>query len=171
MAELYTPEDVLAHWKAGRSQKAMDEEAEVEQIERDLDTATKFLNDAIDRYRKKKLRAKSKAAATTKDPFAEIAEYGSRTEIQDAYGWGFITESRMDYLLNLWDVRTDQAQKQAVPYTDGVTEMLERAKGHFLSAEQDEKLTAYYKKCREMRAAAEQIAKENIDLARARTRI
>jgi hypothetical protein len=58
--------------------------------------------------------------------FAEIDIYESKKEIQDAFGWNYISESEMKRLYELWDARETVAANNG-KYADRVTEILERA--------------------------------------------
>lgn len=168
MPDLTTAEEVMAFWDENRTREALDEEAEIEQLKKDLATANEYLSDAIARYKKKKLRARSKAAAQADDPFKELEEYSGEDAIMDAYGWGSITEKKKDRLLELWELREEQKNKRPGPYTDEVTGMLERARALLLTDEQEDRIRAYERKRREMYEQAKRVAMENSERARAR---
>lgn len=161
MAELFTADEILALWNEQKTQKQLDEEAEVDCLRKDLASANAVLSDAIDRYRKKKLKAKSKASAKAEDPFKELASYQTREDIRTEYGWELITENEMERLMNLWDLREEMKGKHPGPYTDRVIEMLERARIHLLEPEQEEKLIAYDKRYRDKKKLAQKIAGAN----------
>lgn len=168
MPDLTTAEEVMKFWDNNRTKESKDEEYEVQQIKKDLATANEYLTDAIARYRKKKLRAKSKAAAQAEDPFKDLEGYDSENAIADAYGWDAITENEMKRLMNLWELREAQKNKRPTPYTDEVTGMLDRARAFLLTDEQEDKLKAYERKRREMWEQAVQVARENSERARER---
>ena len=97
---------------------------EAQRIRRDLATADELIKDAAARYKKKKLSARSKKQAeelTTM--FVDLEEYGSPDEIQDAYGYGNISERERYRLLELWEAREQARQNNGI-FTDRVTEML-----------------------------------------------
>lgn len=101
---------------------------EARQIRRDMNTADALIKDALARYKKKKLAARSKRQAEELATlFAELDEYRSPDEIMDAYGYDVITERERDRLLGLWDTR-EQARRNNGIYTDRVMEMLEIAR-------------------------------------------
>lgn len=55
---------------------------------------------------------------------AALADYASRDEIIDAYGYGFITEKKKDRLLDLWDeqegVREDGLYRAKIDLLEGL---------------------------------------------------
>ena len=153
---IVTKEDVLDLW-ASNETRAKDRE--VAAIRKDIATARGYIQDALDRYKKAKLKAKSKKKAA-EDPFAELEGYNSRKQIQDDYGWEFITEARMDRLLDLWDLREQGATQKDGVYRDRVTEMLERAlRG--VGDEFQEQLFDYDMERRAREREAETVAREN----------
>ena len=158
MANLYTEKDVLAFWDSHLTIEAKMEHAEIEAIRKDIATARKYIQDALARYRKDKTRSRSKAKAA--DPFADLEGYNIRQDIQDAFGWMFISEAEMDRLLALWDLREASNNKKQLE--DRVTEMLEIASGS-LSQPYDDKLYDWDKKQEQRRKAARQIAAENLE--------
>lgn len=157
---LYTEKDVLAFWDSHLTTEQRQEAAEIEAIKKDIATARKYIQDALARYRKDKTRSRSKAKAA--DPFADLEGYRIRQDIQDAFGWEFITEAEMDRLLALWDLREASKNKQQLE--DRVTEMLEIAV-RSCSSPYDDKLWDWEKKQEERRKAARQIAAENLERA------
>lgn len=84
--------------------------------------------EAMNRYIKKKTRARSVAKAET-DPFAELEGWESLEQIQEAYGYGEITSDRRDKLTDLWEAReaAQRKGKKDGKYHDLVTDMLTRA--------------------------------------------
>lgn len=158
MANLYTEKDVLDFWDSHLTIKDKMERDEIEAIRKDIATARKYIQDALARYRKDKTRSRSKAKAA--DPFADLEGYNIRQDIQDAFGWEFITEAEMDRLLALWDLR--EASKNKKQLEDRVTEMLEIA-ARSLSQSYDDKLYDWDKKQEQRRKAARQIAAENLE--------
>lgn len=158
MANLYTEKDVLDFWDSHLTIEDKMEQAEIEAIRKDIATARKYIQDALARYRKDKTRSRSKAKAA--DPFADLEGYNIRQDIQDAYGWEFISEAEMDRLLALWDLREASKNKQQLE--DRVTEMLEIAI-RSCSAPYDDKLWDWDKKQEQRRKAARQIAAENLE--------
>lgn len=156
MGEIITKQDVLEKWS---NDKTRARDREVEGIKKDMSTARSYIQDALDRYRKKKLRARSKKQAT-ENPFAELDGYESRQQIQDDYGWEIITEARMDKLLELWDLRELGGGQEDNLYRDRVTEMLERAMRSVGEEYQDE-LFDYDMEKRTRELEAETVAREN----------
>ena len=157
MAELYTADEVMDFWDANATAEEKAKRAEIAIIEKDMDTARKYVRDAIARYRKDKTRSRSKAKA--EDPFVDLAEYTSRQDIQEAFGWGLISEKEMDRLWNLWDLREQSKSKKALD--DRVTMMLEAALNNIGSMFLDEVLD-YKAKRSKMRHEAERVARENL---------
>lgn len=159
-----TTEDILKKWESPESRQ---EAREMADLRKDIMTATNAISDALARYRKTKLRSRSKKKAQ-EDPFAELANYESRQQIHDDYGWGFITEKRMDYLMELWDAREESKKAGGSDvYRDRVTEMLERAMAT-VGADHMETLHDYDLRMRKIRQEAEQIARENNERTRQR---
>lgn len=156
MEGIVTKEDVLEVWA---SDKTRAKDREIAAIRKDIQKATGCIQDALDRYRKTKTRARSKKAAA-ENPFAELEGYESRQQIQDAYGWEFITEARMDRLLELWDLREQSGAQDDGIYRDRVTEMLERAM-NAVGAEYIDQLAEYDMAKREREREAEKVAREN----------
>ena len=112
--------------KYGKSQEYQEKEREAAAIRKDILTARECIKDALHRYLKKKLRAKSKKQAADMSVFDDIKDYTSREQIRDDYGWEIITEAEMDRRMELWDMREQFVNEQG-KYSDRVTEMLERA--------------------------------------------
>lgn len=101
---------------------------EMQAIYKAQETARQAIQEAMNRYIKKKTRARSAAKAEA-DPFAELEGWESLEQIQEAYGYGEITSDRRDKLTDLWEAR-EAAQRQGKKdgkYHDLVTDMLARA--------------------------------------------
>ena len=160
-----TADDILAKRKPTAEDLA--EAQEVEAIRKAILTAKGAIHDAKARYIKQRLRSKSKQKAA-EDPFEELKDYESRQQIHDDYGWGFITEARMDRLMELWDAREESRKKNAnAVYEDHVTRMLDTAWAA-IGEEHVERLHAYDQKEKFRRQEAERIAKENNERTRLR---
>lgn len=155
--ELYTAQEVMDFWDSNATQEAKAEKAEIEAIQKDIDTAQKYIRDALARYRKDKTRSRSKAKGA--DPFAELEKYTSREDIHEAFGWGIISEEELDRLWNLWDLREESKSKTVLE--NRVTEMLQIAM-RAVSQPYDEKLIEYHQKRSKMWKQAEKIAMENL---------
>ena len=123
---MVTKQEILEFWKKHETPEAKEERREVEALKKDLRIAQDSIQDAIARYRKAKLRARSKAKASSEDIFLPLEEYSSRTDIQDAYGYEMISETEYDRLMTLWELREQSSRKDG-SYTDRVVEMLEVA--------------------------------------------
>ncbi len=91
---------------------------------KDIFKAKGIVQEAITRYTKQKLRLRSKKAA--EDPFAELADYRSIEDIQEAYGFELITDVQRRRLIDLWEAR-EQSLSTKQTYEDRVTQMLRRA--------------------------------------------
>ena len=102
---MVTKQEILEFWKKHETPEAKEERREVEALKKDLRIAQDSIQDAIARYRKAKLRARSKAKASSEDIFLPLEEYSSRTDIQDAYGYEMISETEYDRLMTLWELR------------------------------------------------------------------
>ena len=75
---------------------------EMQAIYKAQETARQAIQEAMNRYIKKKTRARSVAKAEA-DPFAELEGWESLEQIQEAYGYGEITSDRRDKLTDLWE--------------------------------------------------------------------
>ncbi len=104
-----------------------DNKKKCEAIRKDCITARGIINDALTRYVKKKVGARNKKQAEDMAlMFKDLEEYSNERDIQDAYGWDFITEKEMDRLLDLWKKR-EQYVNASGKFEDRVTEMVQRA--------------------------------------------
>lgn len=158
-------EDILAKIKPTAEEQA--EAAEVAAIRKAILAAKGAIHDAKARYIKQRLRSKSKKVAE-EDPFEELKDYESRRQIHDDYGWGLITEARMDRLMELWDAREESRKKNAnAVYEDYVTRMLDAAWAA-VGEEYVERLHAFDQKEKRRYQEADRIAKENNERTRLR---
>lgn len=155
-----TKSELMAEWASqpGRLKR----EREVKAIRKAMDDARAVMQDGLNRYVKKKTKARSMAKAEA-DPFAELEGWESMEQIQDAYGYGEITADRRDKLTDLWEAReaARNSRKSADKYHDLVTEMLEvtiRRCGE----EYDEMLFEYRHERREAEKQCEQLAMEGM---------
>lgn len=100
---------------------------EAKAIRADMAAAEAILRDGIARYKKQKLKARSKRLAEDLEAMAaELDGYESTDEIIDAYGYDYITERERDRLLAIWEAR-EQAKRNGGIYTDRVIEILQTA--------------------------------------------
>ena len=98
-----------------------------DEIRKDCSTARGIINDALTRYIKKKVGARSKKQAEDMAlMFKDLEEYKSEREIEDAYGWDIITEKEADRLKDLWRKR-EQYVNESGKYQDRVTDLVQRA--------------------------------------------
>ena len=152
---LYTEQGILDRWDRNMSTKERQERYEMEALKKDVETARRYIRDALKRYRKDKLPRRSKSKA---DPFADLAPYKTREQIRDDFGWDIITEAEMDRLMDLWDLREQSSSQTELK--DRVTELLERAI-YGVSGPYNEKIDAWDRKERDRRQSAREIAAEN----------
>lgn len=157
MADLFTAEAVMDFWDKNATAEIKAKRARIEEIKKDEDTARKYINDAIARYRKDKTRSRSKAKA--EDPFADLADYTSRDDIQESFGWGMISEHERDRLWNLWDLREKSKNKAVLE--DRVIELMQVAARAVSSPYAEEVFEYDQERCR-MRREAERVARENL---------
>lgn len=153
-------QEILDLWKKHETIAAKAERLEVEALRRDIRKAQSLIEEAVARYRKEKLRVRSRTKANSEDPFAELAEYSSQEDIRTAYGYEMISETEMDRLMELWELRA-QSARQSGPYTDRVTEMLELASRAVWDV-YGEKVLLYDERTARKRKAAQRIAEENL---------
>lgn len=131
---------------------------EIQAIRKDIATARGIIADGISRYKKKRLRLRSKKAVE-ENPFADLEDYNSQKDIQDAYGWELISEAEMDRLNGLWTAR-EASLSSSGKYEDRVTQLLERALNS-VGDEYMDQLLDFQEMERQMEAEAEHIAREN----------
>lgn len=84
---------------------------EMQAIYKAQETARQAIQEAMNRYIKKKTRARSVAKAEA-DPFAELEGWESLEQIQEAYGYGEITSDRRDKLTDLWEAREPHSARE-----------------------------------------------------------
>lgn len=156
---LTTPQEILDLWAKNESAEAKEERLAINSLRWDIEKAQESIQDAIGRYRKQKLRMRSKAKANAPDVFSELDQYSSMEDIRNAYGYEVITEHEMDRLMNLWELR-EQAHKREGPYTDRVIEMLELA-SRAIWAKYGPDIMEYDARVSQMHQAAKRIAAEN----------
>lgn len=150
-----TKEEVL---QVLQGQDFRERQREIRAIQKDIATARGVIADGIARYKKTRLRVRSKKAAE-ENPFADLANYNSREDIRNAYGWEMISETEMDRLITLWDAR-EASLSTAGTYEDRVTQMLQRAL-NLIADEYIDQLSDFQELERRMDADAERIAREN----------
>lgn len=151
-------EDILAKIKPTDEEKA--EAKEVAEIKEAISKARAAIHDAKARYIKQRLRNRSKKQAE-EDPFEELKEWDSRKDIHDAFGWGVITEARMDRLFELWDAREESRRKGAsTAFEDYVTRMLDTAWAA-VGEEYADRIEGYEAKIKARHDEAARIAREN----------
>ena len=150
-----TKEEVL---KILQGEDFRERQREIRAIQKDITTARGVIADGIARYKKARLRVRSKKVAT-ENPFADLEGYNSKKDIQEAYGWEIISEAEMDRLNILWDARK-ASLSAAGKYEDRVTKMLERALNS-VADEYIDQLADFQELERRMDADAERIAQEN----------
>lgn len=150
-----TKEEVL---KILQGEDFRERQREIRAIQKDISTARGVIADGIARYKKARLRVRSKKVAT-EYPFADLEGYNSKKDIQEAYGWEIITEAEMDRLNALWDAR-EASLSAAGKYEDRVTKILERALNS-VADEYIDQLADFQELERQMETDAERIAQEN----------
>ncbi len=104
------------------------EQKEILKIQKDILTARSIITDGISRYKKKKLNARSKKQAEDMQVmFADLEPYNfDFRELQESYGYGFITEKEFNRLYDLLDLHKEYINKNG-RFQDRVTDMLEYA--------------------------------------------
>ena len=150
-----TKEEVL---KILQGEDFRERQREIRAIQKDISTARGVIADGIARYKKARLRVRSKKVAT-ENPFADLEGYNSKKDIQEAYGWEIITEAEMDRLNALWDAR-EASLSAAGKYGDRVTQMSEQAL-NCIGEDYIEQILDFQELERQMETDAERIAQEN----------
>lgn len=101
---------------------------ELKQLRKDMKKANELIEGAVIRYRKERLKKKSLKETKDEEAFSELEDYTSRENIRDCYGYDMITETEMERLFYLWDLREEQRQKKKTTvFEDAVTKMLHQA--------------------------------------------
>ena len=145
-----TKSELMTEWASQPGQ--LKKEREVKAIRKAMDDARAMIQDGLNRYVKKKTKARSMAKAEA-DPFSELEGWESMEQIQDAYGYGEITADRREAARN--------SRKGADKYHDLVTEMLETAI-HRVGNEYADMLFEYDQQRREAEKQCEQLAMEGM---------
>ena len=97
---------------------------EARSIRKDISTAESIIREALGKYIKKKLGAKSKKLANDMQAmFADLETYESEVDIQNAYGYDYITEREYARLVSLWRNR-EEFVRESGKFFDRVTEMI-----------------------------------------------
>ncbi|MDR1558697.1 MAG: hypothetical protein LBS84_03170 [Clostridiales bacterium] len=109
-----------------QSAQYREKERNARDIRKDIAAARAIIESGLARYKKKKLRARSLKQAEGPNLFAELEPYESKQEIQEAFGWGYISDTEMHRLWDMWDARENAAANNG-KYSDRVTQMLEQA--------------------------------------------
>lgn len=125
MSELLGDDDYISEKDAEKA------EEERERITKARNNVAALIDDTLKRYRKEKTRARSKKAAEERDAylaspkFNALKEYDKRDDIQEAYGWDYITAGERDRLEELWDER-ERIKNSTFDgvYVDEVTKIL-----------------------------------------------
>lgn len=121
-------------------------EKQAEEYQKAINRAQHIIRDAAARYIKEKTRARSKKAAMERDEalqsprFKALDDFDRFEDIQDAYGWDFITEAERDRLEALWEERENIRNHTGENgiYTDLVTRALGEAETYVLELWFDE---------------------------------
>lgn len=125
-------------------------------IREDCSIARGIINDAMQRYVKKKLNARNKKQAADMElMFADLSEYKSENEILDAYGYDCITEKEYDHLIDLWRKR-EKFVDESGKFSDRVTELVQVAMNSVGER--------YYDFIAETEAAEQEAKKRQIDI-------
>lgn len=104
-----------------------EQEKQAEKLKKDINAAALIIKDGLARYKKSKLKARSKKQAEdSRAMFAELDEYSSIDEIHDLYGYDEISEKEYDRLRGLWELREKYANTK-MEFEDGVTKLLDNA--------------------------------------------
>ena len=90
---LTTADEILDLWARNETPEAKAERRAVEALKKDIQTAQDSIQDAVSRYRKAKLRTRSKAKANSEDIFRPLEEYdGLQTAAEAAYIEQYLVE-------------------------------------------------------------------------------
>ena len=100
---------------------------QAERLKKDVNTAALIIKDGLAKYKKNKLKARSKKQAEdSRAMFAELDEFASMEEIHDFYGYGGISEKEYYRLCDLWELR-EKYSNSKMEFEDGVTKLLDGA--------------------------------------------
>jgi len=110
---------------------------------RSVNRAVRLVEDAMDRYRKEKTRAKSRKATRDKETalasprYKCLEDYDRYEDITEYYGCGGITSSERDRLEELWMEREEiKAKTVDGIYEDEVTKLLKIARNAIYDSEE-----------------------------------
>ncbi len=127
---------------------------EVDSLQKDIAEAKRIVNAALQGYVKQRLKARSKKEAEDAAAmFAELEYYEDLNGIQDAFGYGDISEAERQRLVNLCELR-ENFDKQSNKYTDRITEMIDKAIRR-IGDEYQEQLGAFEDRERQLRKESE----------------
>lgn len=98
---------------------------QAERLKKDVNAAALIIKDGLAKYKKNKLKARSKKQAEdSRVMFAELDEFASMEEIHDFYGYGGISEKEYYRLCDLWELR-EKYSNSKMEFEDGVTKLLD----------------------------------------------
>ena len=154
-----TKSELMAEWASQPDQ--LKKEREVKAVRKAMDDARAVMQDGLNRYVKKKTKARSMAKAEA-DPFAELEGWESMEQIQDAYAMEKSPPTG-GTSTDLWEARevARNSRKSADKYHDLVTEMLETAIRR-VGNEYADMLFEYDQQRREAEKQCEQLAMEGM---------
>jgi len=114
-----------------------EQQREAKTIRADIRKAVAATKDAKNRYVKsiRRLRSKKQAEDIARI-FSDLADYSSKVDIQNSYGYAEISDSERERLMNLWDER-EQHVKDGKTYNDRVVEMLDKAASRIVDEYED----------------------------------
>ena len=134
--QYWTEKDGLEFIRDRMASSIRDQLRELDNLRDDIRKAREYISKCKQRYMKDKLKKKSLAQLNEEDPWKDLEPYNSRKDIQDFYGFDGITEEEYDRLMELWDLREEQREKNRgkPEYEDNITIMLDWAMNHLEGA-------------------------------------
>ncbi len=103
--------------------------AELKKKDKYVGQVVEKILDAKNKYLRTKTKSRSNRLANDmKKRFAELSEYDSYQDLQEAYGYGSLTTKEYDRLCDLWELRQKlQVEKNQEKYEDEITKLYDIA--------------------------------------------
>ena len=102
----------------------------------EIDACKTVLNELerlIDRYR----RRADKEAAKRREEFELVMGYRSEAEIQDAYGWGYITREQYERYIDIFRAGSDALEQHTPTVTERAFAILSNIRVDLMAEQQD----------------------------------
>lgn len=134
--QYWTDKDGLEFLRERMASSVRDQLRELENLRDDMRKAREYISKCKQRYMKDKLKKKSMAEVNADDMWKDLEPYNTRRDIENFYGFDGISAEEFDRLIELWDLREEQREKNKgkPEYEDNITVMLDWAMNHLEGA-------------------------------------